>query len=285
MCDMVKVTLIVFSLYILYVGGRYQKYKGMFYLFLWTDHDRSSYEFIQSKSEMFIQNDCAYRNCFIINTTTYLSPITKYDALLFGADALHAKPDMTLPDLRSRNQKYILFSFESTAKHPIAAKYNNFFNWTWTYKVDADISFKYITIRQKNGRVIGPNQNMHWIPTAQMKKTSLNIVQKLRKKTMAAAWIVKKCRAKNMHTDYVRELREKLRKYEMIVSIFGPCGLVPCPRDDVVQCYGLIAKDYYFYLAFEDSWAEDYVTDQLLIALNNYAVPIVFGGANYTRLV
>lgn len=48
-------------------------------------------------------------------------------------------------------------------------------------------------------------------------------------------------------------------------------------------CAAKLQKDYYFYLVLEDAICDDYVTDKLLLALNNYAVPLVYGGANYRR--
>lgn len=51
------------------------------------------------------------------------------------------------------------------------------------------------------------------------------------------------------------------------------------------HCYALIESDYYFYLAFENSFCEDYVTEKILTATQHYAVPVVYGGANYSRYV
>ncbi|XP_063375065.1 alpha-(1,3)-fucosyltransferase C-like [Cydia amplana] len=51
------------------------------------------------------------------------------------------------------------------------------------------------------------------------------------------------------------------------------------------ECLKLIQEQYYFYLSFENSFSEDYVTEKLLTALENYAVPVVYGGANYTRFM
>ncbi|XP_053611989.1 alpha-(1,3)-fucosyltransferase C-like [Plodia interpunctella] len=47
----------------------------------------------------------------------------------------------------------------------------------------------------------------------------------------------------------------------------------------------LCENHYYFYLSFENSIATDYVTENLLIALNNYAIPVVYGGADYSRFL
>jgi alpha-1,3-fucosyltransferase len=44
-------------------------------------------------------------------------------------------------------------------------------------------------------------------------------------------------------------------------------------------------KDYFFYASFENSLYHDYVTEKLTRAYNNFVVPIVYGGSNYSRFV
>lgn len=46
------------------------------------------------------------------------------------------------------------------------------------------------------------------------------------------------------------------------------------------ECIDIVEENYYFYLAFENS---DYVTEKLMTALDHYTVPVVLGGANYSR--
>ncbi|XP_050682732.1 alpha-(1,3)-fucosyltransferase C-like [Leptidea sinapis] len=53
----------------------------------------------------------------------------------------------------------------------------------------------------------------------------------------------------------------------------------------IEDCLDLLRKDYFFYLAFENSLAEDYVTEKILYPLMHYTVPIVYGGADYSRFL
>lgn len=286
-CNLAKLTAFILSvIHVKYVDGRYDKNTRLFYILLWTNRNHNTFMFLQEGNKVFSNNDCLFRNCIIVNTTSDPTPVTQYDALLFNAVTLYATPEMHLPYQRSINQKYVLVSLESAASYPISAKYNNFFNWTWTYKLSSDISFQYIIIKDRDGRIIGPKKDMHWIPYATMKQTNKNIIRKLQNKTKAVAWIVSNCDIMmSKYESFVTDLRDELGKYEHTLDIFGECGNINYLNAEIRKYHVLIKRQYYFYLAFEDSMAEDFVTDQLLIALNHFAVPVVFGGANYTRYI
>lgn len=60
----------------------------------------------------------------------------------------------------------------------------------------------------------------------------------------------------------------------------GACGNLSCPRG-TKACRALLS-DYLFYLAFENSLCADYITEKLWRVLGK-AVPVVLGGANYTK--
>ena len=44
----------------------------------------------------------------------------------------------------------------------------------------------------------------------------------------------------------------------------------------------MLARDYFFYLSFENSFCPDYVTAKLHRAFDRETVPVVFGGADYS---
>lgn len=47
----------------------------------------------------------------------------------------------------------------------------------------------------------------------------------------------------------------------------------------------MLDMEYKFYFAFENSLCTDYVTEKLFEALQRKIIPVVFGGANYTRFM
>ena len=50
-----------------------------------------------------------------------------------------------------------------------------------------------------------------------------------------------------------------------------------------VQCFTNIAERYWFYLAFENTICNDYITEKFWRTLDLKTVPIVMGGGNYLR--
>lgn len=49
-------------------------------------------------------------------------------------------------------------------------------------------------------------------------------------------------------------------------------------------CYRKL-DDYKFYLSFENTLCDDYVTEKLFAPIRQFVIPIAFGGANYERFV
>ena len=79
---------------------------------------------------------------------------------------------------------------------------------------------------------------------------------------------------------YVKELQKHIP-----VDIFGGCGKKNCSQSHgSVECKSEIEKTYKFYLSFENSWCNDYVTEKFWDALNSTMVPVVLGGTNYSSI-
>lgn len=262
----------------------YTKEPGILYVLQWTPSKTVPFPSMGQAREAFISKKCLYNNCFVTDNKTYLNDVKEFDALIFNVMELRTNTSLPLPVSRSPHQKYVLVSRESSVYYPLPPSFDGFFNWTWTYRIDSDISFKFITVRNKRGEVIGPNKNVHWLNINKMKPTNKYIKRKLRHKSLAAVWFVSNCESSSKREMYAGALRQELNKLGQTLDVYGSCGHYNCPRDGWEQeCHAAIETDYYFYLAFENSFSEDYVTEKLLTALEHFAVPVVLGGANYTR--
>lgn len=272
--------IIVFNIF--YVNGLKEK-NDLIYILLWTTSDIEPFRFLSMGQESFISKKCVFQNCFVTNNRTHFADVTEFDVIMFNMMNLGINVQ-ALPSKRSIHQRYVFVALYPAGYHEISGGFNGFFNLTWTYKLSSDVSFTHITVKNKHDELIGPKIDMHWIDINDMKPTSSYVIHKLRKKKTAAMWIVSNCLAKSNRHSFVTSLQRELTKYNHTLDIFGKCGNMNCPDNESLdECFALIESDYYFYLAFENSLSEDYVTEKVCHALEHFAVPVVFGGANYTR--
>lgn len=255
------------------------------YILLWTNETEPIKSNLREGNISFRNRKCPFTNCYMTSNRQFFGDVADFDVILFNGRELPENISL-LPQSRSPNQKYIYANMESSANFPVCNQiYKSYFNWTWTYKLDSDEIFGYMSIRDKEGNVIGPKEEMHWMKVETMMPINDTLKEKLSMKKIAAAWFVSHCGARSGRDLIAKQLQAELARYDMQVDIFGRCGTKECPRGSMKECLRLVETDYYFYLSFENSFADDYVTEKLLNGLNHYAVPVVLGGANYTRFV
>lgn len=265
---------------ILYVTGR-KKDKNRIYVLMATDI-QAPFEKLYPGLISVRDRKCKYQNCYIATRADYLYNVTDFDVVLFNSVGIR-REEVSMPEKRAPNQKYVFCSQESASNYPLSVDYNNFFNWTYTYRFDSDITAPYLVVKNAKGEIIGPGTDVNWLKPYEMLPIQRSIKRKLRNKRVAAAWFVSHCNAKSTRQEFVGNLTIHLKKYGHTIDIYGACGYLSCPMGWIEECYALVESDYYFYLSFENSFAVDYVSEKLLTAVEHYAVPVVFGGANYSR--
>lgn len=261
--------------------------KNLKYILLWTRKDYAPFYYFGSGQQKFIQNNCSVINCYVTDDRNFFGgDITKFDAVAFNGRNLGKGTKVShLPQSRSPHQKYIFFNMESADNHPVCdSVLDRFFNWTSTYRLDSDIPYSNILIKNNDGEVVGPKQNMRWYDESfNEPEVDEELLNRIQNKSKAAAWFVSNCNAKSGRKEFVDKLQNALEPYGLKVDIYGSCGTLQCPRHRQSDCNAMLERDYYFYLAMENSLVKDYVTEKVLTALQHYAVPIVFGGADYNR--
>lgn len=152
---------------------------------------------------------------------------------------------------------------------------------TMSYRLDSDIVWPYGRVYEIGPRKIqvAPSQYpVKWkTPPEQPKDSALrkNLKKFFDQKSVMAAWVVSNC---NDDPSERMELVKSLQKF-IKVDIYGKCGL-KCK-----DCFGQLRAKYFFYFAFENSLATDYVSEKMYNALENYAIPVVYGGADYTKFL
>ena len=95
------------------------------------------------------------------------------------------------------------------------------------------------------------------------------------------AWFVSNCQTKSKRLEYVRHLKKYID-----VDIYGKCGPLKCDRlKNRSVCSSMLNRNYKFYLSFENSLCDDYVTEKLWTAIHADVVPVVLGAYNYSELM
>lgn len=260
-------------------GGGNKKLSTIKYILQWTSGDQKPLVLMPTGQQPFV--DCLWDNCLITRSKHYFNDIKQFDAILFRASDFARAED--LPRIRHPKQKYVFVSQEPASIYPLAQQPTQFFNMTWTYKLDSDITFRNIIVKNRYGEDIGPQMEAKWINIEDMMPADEFIKSRLANKSKAVAWIETNCLSLSRREEYVAQLYYELANLGLSIDTYGQCGLGSISNMNLEDIFRLLETKYYFYMALEKTFDEDYVTEQLLFALQHFTVPIVYGGANYTR--
>lgn len=205
--------------------------------------------------------NCKFQNCFVTEDKNFL-PANEFAAIIFYIPTSMNHPKETLPEKRNPQQRYIFANFETPIRffdsnaHYV---FNNFYNWTMSYRFDSDV------VRRHGGLV--------------KKKTKYKMPSKqdISDRKGSVAWIVSNCNSVNNREELARKLAKHIK-----VDVFGKCGTMNCP--DGQDCYDYVARNYKFYLSFENSYCKDYTTEKFFKALEKDIIPVVYGGGDYAAI-
>jgi len=222
----------------------------------------------------FKHHNCKVNNCILSKNKSLVAPETA-DAIVFLYTNLCELPKI---HHRSSHQRYVLL----TDDPPICYTRNyfqrepyfgSFFNWTMSYRDDADIPW----IRGWVEKVDKAREL-----TAMARK---QIIKNYGKKKKLVAWYAARCGSKSKREGYIDELQKHLQ-----IDTYGGCGNLVCPETagppiaGVQPCLDYLADNYKFVLAFERFICDDFVTKRFFDVLRRDTVPIVLGGANYSKI-
>lgn len=161
-----------------------------------------------------------------------------------------------------------MWVFESS-QHQFNAPKNEYFdewrgifNWTMTYREDSDVHM--------------PSEYLNYFPTAR-KASNSELLDDVSKKTKFAAWFVT-----NRNVKHRNRLVDQLKEFVQ-VDIFGPEESFHCPKSQWLECVRGVVHQYLFYLAFENAFVKDYITEKVYTYIGLPIVPVVYGGGNYKR--
>ncbi|CAG5124037.1 unnamed protein product [Candidula unifasciata] len=195
----------------------------------------------------------------------YVRNMSRADAVLFQASLIR---DNVIPDFyRPPGQRWVFFTSDPAIKQYELERpdVKSQFNWTVTYQLDSDFPspFGYLQKRKP------PVRNYDTV---------------FDRKNKMAAWFVSHCSTWGKRELYVQRMRKIIQ-----VDIFGQCGNLSCGpihyrMNDSTQCLPMLTQQYKFYLAFENSFCKDYVSEKFFKLFDNVdVVPVVRGGFDYKK--
>ena len=197
----------------------------------------------------------------ILNCGKYVCMITPDVKLLRNATAILFNPLYSpFPRYRSKKQFWVIYYREAPSRFPAKRSHNGKFNLVMSYhRKGGDMYAPYLMTYKIDGtakqipNVKGPLVDN--IPRRQITcLTKQNDTGTSR--VTSVLWYSSNCRAKQ-RVLYVT----KLSKYAIRVDHFGKCGKRdPCSKQRNGECLSQIARKYKFYLSFENSVCQDYIT-------------------------
>ena len=252
----------------------YSSINGTKSILLWQNS--WGYRFWPVGRAVFVDKACPVSNCFITFNSSY---VANYN---FDAFVIHP-PTQKTPwkglKRRRRDQIFILFTTEPPYHMPNLNAFENYFNWSISYRRDSDFYLSY-----------GEITPLATAPTSLEQVTALRAqvvnanVNTARGKTKLAVWLVSNCKAPSNRQDYVAQLRKYI-KVDIISQNKGCKGEDRCPRDqNGAVCYNIVESEYKFYLAFENSICDEYVTEKFFEMIGRNIIPVVLGGADYASI-
>lgn len=219
--------------------------------------------------ELLVKARCPVTSCLF---TCDVSLLSQSDVVVVNVDTM-----TDFPWNREPHQRFVFYQLESpiyTNEHIQVFKEKrlryDYFNWTMTYRRDSDI-----ILRDYYGSVVpkmAETQRSPWMEESNV----IAIPDLIKGKTKMVAWFVSHCSTPIRREEYARQLG-----LYVSVDVFGKCTGKDCSP---YACDEMLRAQYKFYLAFENSWCPDYVTEKFYRALVYDAVPIALGGADYSWL-
>ena len=209
----------------------------------------------------FLKHGCPVSTCA---TTRDRKDFETADMVIFHTFQIRAN---NMPKRINENQIWVYYNLENPFRSWRLTKgMNDKFNLTVTYLNSPDTD-----VRIPIGRTY--KDNAYELPNEET----------CRRKSKMVAWIVSDCDVHSTRSEYMEELSKYVE-----VGVFGKCGNLSCPRSPKKaqqKCFHDINQQYLFYVAMENGYCKDYMTEKPLKATHLNIVPIVLGYVNYTELL
>ena len=227
----------------------------------------------------FYKYKCPDTRCYSTSNRSYLNKIEDFDAILFHQRSFDFQD---LPKKRSLHQRYIHWIVESAQYlYMDIHLLNGIFNWTMTYRRDSDFYLPYGRFHQIKDHPTGDDLEKYikefGIKNRHLAKTNKNVT------SLQAAWFVSHCATQARREKYAKSMQ----KY-MDIHIYGKCSRGKtkrtCGREKEMECYEMMDNHYKFYLSFENSICDDYLTEKYFNIFRYNVIPVTFSGGKFSEI-
>eukprot|EP00090_Calanus_glacialis_P008606 TRINITY_DN16947_c0_g1_i5.p1 TRINITY_DN16947_c0_g1~~TRINITY_DN16947_c0_g1_i5.p1 ORF type:complete len:435 (-),score=116.30 TRINITY_DN16947_c0_g1_i5:147-1451(-) len=242
------------------------------YILFWNEAYGTKEYDIGFGRQPFYDNLCPETRCFATDDRN-LKPAEEFDAVFFHQRSLDFKD---IPDKKKRkaSQRYVHFIMESAQYlYMDIHTMDGFFNWTMTYRKDSDFYRPYGRLVQIKPHPTGEALDEY---IAQFGRENKHLAAG---KTKDAAWFVSHCATQARREMYVKKMKKHLN-----VDVYGKCGKLKCSRSNETECFLNMEKEYKFYLSFENSVCEDYVTEKFFNVMKYLVIPVTYSGTDFTAI-
>ncbi|XP_060064481.1 alpha-(1,3)-fucosyltransferase C-like [Ylistrum balloti] len=194
-------------------------------------------------------NGCKDR-CEMISSTNYKDS----DVVVFHAPNLYRGT----PLRKYNGQTWVFHDMEPPFLVPNFKNWKRVFNWTISYRRDADIFNPYSYFTRKTNTENTNIRDIMW-----------------KNKTRNIGWIVSHCGVASQRLKYGNELQKNID-----VDTYGRCGNLHCPRGKWQECLG----KYKYYASFENSLCIDYITEKSFRVFERKvnSIPVTRGAPDYS---
>ncbi|GJQ72278.1 hypothetical protein Trydic_g3368 [Trypoxylus dichotomus] len=240
-----------------------QSMNKTFKILMWkygkTIEKRHIYNYGKTRQNPF--ENCSVQNCIL---TYEDEDLDSSDIVVIHLHRTRKVTELPPREKRKSNQIWAFLTDESpfhTFLSPgIKLKaFDGIFNWSITYKMNSDIPVPY-------GRAVIKSSAEKFPITEEFYAW-----RRSRRNDVLVAIMGSNCGSKNHRWEYVRELKKYIH-----VDAYGGCGELKCSGHFESDCTKL--NDYLFYLAFENSNCDDYLTEKLWWnAYSKNAIPVIMG--------
>ncbi|XP_069119147.1 alpha-(1,3)-fucosyltransferase C-like [Argopecten irradians] len=203
---------------------------------------------------------CAHK-CSITFGSDYKDYSTSQFVIFDGSSTLPRKPPP-----KPTGQTWIHYGMEPPFLQPRIQKWRRKFNWTISYRRDADITHTYATMLFKE------------VKGTERIKLKSNWEEKMR----GIAWFVSHRNVPSRRDQFADTLQNFIN-----VDIYSRTGSKKCPSDKIKDCEKMLSDKYKFYLSFENSLCRDYVTEKCfkIYCAQADVIPVVRGVEDYSLFV